>query len=156
MKAILYTTALIVLLTLNASFQSLAAPISFEEENYIDDIPFNTECIVMELNSTSISFDFEEESYINDIPFNTEEIAAQHNDDTTCLFEDESYINDIPFETKNIVVSMQFELAMQNQFYFEEEDYIDDIPFETEEIARAKENTRELGFYFAVIHDIQL
>lgn len=156
MKAIFYSTALIVLLSLNVSFQLLASPISFEEEQYIEDIPFNTEHIVMELNSPTTTFDFDEETYINDIPFETEEIAASINDDSTYLLEEEAYINDIPFKTVNVVISVQFEQAMQNEYSFEEEAYINDIPFETEEIVRSKESNRELGFYFVVLSDIQL
>lgn len=78
---------------------------TFEEENYIDDIPFNTELLVLEMPSTQ--FDFEEEAVIDDIPFNT----------------------------GNIVINYNFELALNSNFNFPEEEQIDDIPFKTSIIA---------------------
>lgn len=53
--------------------------VSFEEEEYIDDIPFNTELIAETYyynQSMNAQFEFEEEAYVDDIPFNTEEIAS--------------------------------------------------------------------------------
>lgn len=46
----------------------------FDDEEYINDIPFNTNIISAEanyLNAMAEDFDFEKESYIDDIPFNT-------------------------------------------------------------------------------------
>ncbi len=46
----------------------------FDEEEYINDIPFNTTNISTEanyINAIAEDFDFEKESYIDDIPFNT-------------------------------------------------------------------------------------
>jgi hypothetical protein len=81
----------------------------FEEEEYIDDIPFNTQAIAeaCALNETmQVAFDFEEETYVDDIPYNTCEVARQ--------YRTEKYI--------------------KNVFVFEEEEYVDDIPFDTEEV----------------------
>jgi hypothetical protein len=81
----------------------------FEEEEYIDDIPFDTKAVVEAymLNETmNVVFDFEEEAYIDDIPYNTYEIARNH----------------------------KMEEYLKNVFVFEEEEYIDDIPFDTEEV----------------------
>ena len=83
--------------------------IGFVEEEYIDDIPFDTQAVVeaFMLNETmNVAFDFEEEAYIDDIPYNTYEIARNH----------------------------KMEEYLKNLFVFEEEEYIDDIPFDTEEI----------------------
>ena len=55
---------------------------NFIEENYIDDIPFNTETViendVFEKAFTK-EFDFEEEKYIDDIPFNTNKLVQNSN-----------------------------------------------------------------------------
>jgi hypothetical protein len=51
----------------------------FEEEAYIDDIPFNTEAIAEQTRferSMNENYHFEEEAYVDDIPFNTSEIAS--------------------------------------------------------------------------------
>ena len=51
----------------------------FEEEEYIDDIPFNTNEIALNYlyeKNLNMEFDFEEEAYVDDIPFNTNEIAT--------------------------------------------------------------------------------
>lgn len=56
--------------------------VSFEEEEYIDDIPFNTELIAVAYyynESMNVLFEFEEEAYVDDIPFKTEEIASSNN-----------------------------------------------------------------------------
>ena len=58
----------------------------FEEEAYIDDIPFNTETIAEQTlfeRSMNKSYQFEEEAYVNDIPFNTSEIATNLMNDYT-------------------------------------------------------------------------
>ena len=83
--------------------------IVFEEEEYIDDIPFDTQAIAEAylLNETmNVEFDFEEEAYIDDIPSNTYEVAKNY----------------------------KIEKYLKNVFVFEEEEYIDDIPFKTEKI----------------------
>lgn len=88
----------------------VASPeIIFEEEEYIDDIPFDTQAIAEAylLNETmNVEFDFEEEAYIDDIPSNTYEVAKNY----------------------------KIEKYLKNVFVFEEEEYIDDIPFKTEKI----------------------
>lgn len=53
----------------------------FEEEEYIDDIPFDTESIVenyLQKEAMNTEFDFEEEAYVDDIPFNTTKIALEN------------------------------------------------------------------------------
>ncbi len=54
-----------------------------------------------------ISYSFEEEDYIVDIPFNTNSISAEYNYlsavNEDFEIEDESYIDDIPFSTKETV-----------------------------------------------------
>jgi len=77
----------------------------FEEEAYIDDIPFNTECVsknCLYQKAMSVVFELDEEMYVEDIPFNTELVKEQHSLQTNnhnFSFEDEDYIDDIPFDT---------------------------------------------------------
>ncbi len=101
MKTLLKTTALLVTLTVLFSVNLNASGIEFDEESYIDDIPFNTEEVYNDIiaEQSLVEFNFEEEGYIDDIPFNTECISAN------CLF--------------NQAISVEFD--------FEEETYIDDI-----------------------------
>ena len=61
---------------------SLLEQTDFEEELYINDIPFNTEKIAGEAHykaALTVNFELEEENYVNDIPFNTASIAEMHN-----------------------------------------------------------------------------
>ena len=108
------TAALAILFSINLT----AGTISFEEENYINDIPFNTNQIYNEvlIESGILDFEFAEEAYINDIPFCTECITA------SCVYEkaimvafemeEESYINDIPFDTECITVQCLYQRAL--------------------------------------------
>ncbi len=133
MKTLLKTTALLVTLTILLSVNLNASIFNFSEEQYIDDIPFNTTEIYNKLigEQTISEFDFEDERYINDIPFDTECISID------CLYqeaisiefqiEEENYIDDIPFNTKCITANCLYQKAMKVEFNFEEEKYIDDI-----------------------------
>jgi len=96
-------------LKLDNNIEDAPPEIVFEEEEYIDDIPFDTLAIAEAciLNETmNVEFDFEEEAYIDDIPYNTHEVAKNY----------------------------KIEKYLKNVFVFEEEEYIDDIPFDTEKI----------------------
>lgn len=56
---------------------------AFEEEEYIDDIPFNTETIATNYlyeKSMNTEYQFEEEAYVEDIPFDTQKIAAAYSE----------------------------------------------------------------------------
>ncbi len=89
----------------------------------------------LNLNAAVESFNFEEENYINDIPFNTECITAEFLYEKAITeiynFEDEAYIEDIPFNTECVTASCRYQKAISVIFSFEEENYIDDIPFNT-------------------------
>ena len=88
----------------------------------------------------SETFEFEEEAYINDIPFNTKCVASMCNYKKAILveyeMEEEAYINDIPFDTEKISAESNSKKALEIDFDFEEEAYIDDIPFETSEVTQ--------------------
>lgn len=51
---------------------AVAADFTFEEENYIDDIPFDTDCISAQCKyekAMAVDFSFEEEETIDDLMF---------------------------------------------------------------------------------------
>ena len=109
--------------------------IELEEENYIDDIPFNTENIVSNIPCYSVVplvLTLEDENYINDIPFSTKNVYDSlmlNSFPNNFQLDDETYINDIPFDTEKIYYER---IALQNDKKFNtEEEYIDDIPFDT-------------------------
>ena len=101
----LSTIISIFILLISINLTASNSSFNFPEEDYIDDIPFNTELIYHYLMLPE--FDFEEEAYINDIPFNTSEIVENYNLEQTLkvefTMEEESYIDDIPFNTSDVV-----------------------------------------------------
>lgn len=118
----------------------------FEEEAYIDDIPFDTEMVVHNLLLPEL--DFEDEEYIDDIPFNTAKVVANYNYKTAVsssfVMEEERYVDDLPFDTESIAIRVLFEEAINATYTMEDEDYVDDIPFDTFKIAQGsiKSNSR--------------
>lgn len=98
-------------LSVESSFDNIAMPeFDLEEEAYIEDIPFDTECVTANCRyakAMSVVFNMEEEEYIEDIPFNTKNIAENSNLEELD-FEDEAYIDDIPFNTALKVFQTDF------------------------------------------------
>ena len=75
---------------------------------------------------------FNEETYIDDIPFSTaevynEKIAEQNLAEFS--FEEEPYIDDISINTKCISAQCLYQTAISIEFNFDVEQYIDDIEF---------------------------
>ena len=91
----------------------LAGGFEFEEENYINDIPFNTAEVYQDVIISGIAAEFDEEVYVDDIPFNTvmisEKLMFEEAMDTAFDFEEEKYINDIPFNTAAISQNIQLQ-----------------------------------------------
>jgi hypothetical protein len=92
---------------------------AFEEEAYIDDIPFDTKAVAdAHYGNTQphANIDFEEEAYIDDIPFNTATVAAEYLYDkalnTAIDYEDEAYVDDIPFSTSMVVAACSDNLVL--------------------------------------------
>lgn len=152
MRTKIYTTALITLMILTNTLMAFATAISFEEETYIDDIPFNTEAIFEDL-TLETSFTFEPEVYVDDIPFNTFEIASGL-DSIRSDFEDDAYIDDIPFDTQQLAATYNYYASLDESFDFEEEDYVDDIPFNTELIAEKIVKDYNKGYFEIAILSI--
>ena len=99
-------------MNMELNMSAMMVVFAMEDENYIDDIPFETKEIVMEMKSSDLNmplcytaFILEDEAYIDDIPFDTEEIAAaafENGSNRLFVMDDESYIDDIPFDTQVI------------------------------------------------------
>jgi hypothetical protein len=148
MKALHTTKTIMATLAVLFTFNLCAGSLTMSEENYIHDIPFNTNEIYNEIliSSGVLDFDFSEEAYINDIPFNTECITVdclyEKAVEVTFEMEEESYIDDIPFDTECISAECLYKRALQQNYDFDEESYIDDIPFETAKIIKSTENTQ--------------
>lgn len=148
MRALHITKTIIATLVILFAVNLSAGTLTMAEENYIHDIPFNTNEIYNEIliSSGVLDFDFNEEAYINDIPFNTECITSN------CLYEkavvvafemeEESYIDDIPFDTECITAECLHKRALAQKFNMKEESYIDDIPFDTTEVINSIESTQ--------------
>jgi len=124
------------------------------EEDYIDDIPFDTEEIYNTLadDDDLVNFILEDEAYIDDIPFDTELVVQelQMEDDLKAFaLNDEGYIDDIPFDTEaiayNILMQEIYNEAFAAEFDLEEEEYIDDITFDTYDVVASleKDNNQE-------------
>jgi hypothetical protein len=99
----------IYLLTIFLGMALLAAPgtraggfaaFGLSDEDYIDDIPFDTRSVA--LRSGVPPFTLEEEGYIDDIPFDTKRIACQALFGQMMDCREEAYVDDIPFSTEEI------------------------------------------------------
>lgn len=150
MRTKIYTIALITLTIVTNTFMAFASPVVFEEEAYIDDIPFNTH-IIFENLTLENTFGFGFEEYIDDIPFDTFEIASK-TDSISPDFDNEPVIDDIPFSTNKVVAELKYADALQIDFDFEEEAYVDDIPFNTELIASRKANNQTISYFLIEIY----
>lgn len=112
MKTTINLSALIITLSILFSFNIYASNdnFTFEEENFIDDIPFNTESVAIDILASQIDF------------------------------EDEAYIDDIPVNTASVSENYRYQTAINSAFYFSDEEPIDDIPFETSTVAENQVN----------------
>ena len=91
--------------------------------------------LFLSVNIFAEGFEIEKEQYIDDIPFNTEEIAHQtilENAINQDFSINEESVSDIPFNTFEIASHKLYELAMEKDFDLEEEAFIEDIPFNTQ------------------------
>ncbi len=117
--------------------------------------------------NANMNFDLEEEEYVDDIPFNTGDVIGfdlDTNKDTKNLtpnfevrqkmiivnsimnvnfdLKEEEYIDDIPFSTESVVnndpiyLNATFNAGLNVEFQMEDESYIDDIPFSTTDLIR--------------------
>ncbi|MEJ2594843.1 MAG: hypothetical protein P8100_06885 [bacterium] len=79
-------------------------PPAFDEEEYVDDIPFDTEMVVHMMYLPDI--DFAEEKNVDDIPFDTDHVVKMYHMKTAMNevfeMEEEAVVNDIPFNTETV------------------------------------------------------
>jgi len=107
--------------------------------------------VIFSLTLQASNYYFEDENLINDIPFDTEKIVTNYKYPKALNrkfnFTDEGLIDDIPFDTKKIVVEYQYRKAIQKKYSFKDETLVDDIPFDTYKIAkRQKANHKPYPF----------
>ena len=113
MKTQNYFTSILTALALTFALTVTAQEFTFDDEEMIDDIPFDTEMIAHQAKAQKelASFKFEDEQFINDIPFDTEKVVEQYNYKKAVSvkfsFPDETSIDDIPFDTHAIVNQMK-------------------------------------------------
>ena len=88
--------------------------------------------LLISLNVFATGIEFEEENYIDDIPFNLEEVKQQvtYEEALTVefLLNEEEYVDDIPSSILDSVSHKLYTEAVSQKFNFEEEEYINDIP----------------------------
>ncbi len=91
--------------------------------------------LITSMNSFATSINLQNEQYIDDIPFNTkaifDSIQNDQNLDSIIALQDEAYIADIPFDTEEVVAQYRCDSAMKVKFELPEEEAINDIPFNT-------------------------
>lgn len=86
--------------------------------------------IIFTTNINASTSSFNEETYIDDIPFSTSEVYNEIITEQQLAdfnFEEELYIDDIPFNTQCISDNCLYQKAIAVEFNFEDEQYIDDI-----------------------------
>ena len=137
MKTLNIKTALIAIIFLMVSIHLAAdTTFCFNEEGYVDDIPFDTEMICHKLTLPTI--DFEEEAYVQDIPFNTEDVASRSSYHAAVSveydLEEEGYVDDIPFNTVEVAENYTLRQSLEVRYDLDEEEYVDDIPFNTKTV----------------------
>ncbi len=90
--------------------------------------------LLLSLNIFANGLEFNQENYIDDIPFDIEEVIAQVKYENALVadfsFEDEDYVDDIPMNIDNVPFDSLYAQAVSMDFSFDEEEYIDDIPTE--------------------------
>lgn len=88
--------------------------------------------LTISINTIASGIDFNEENYINDIPFNLEMVEAQAKYDLAVAedfqLEEEEFINDMQFSEQELESMRSYFNAISQTFDFEDEEYIDDIP----------------------------
>ena len=108
---------------------------SLQTEEYINDIPFNTELIAGESLMMRDGWETRDEANVNDIPFDTRKIANEILLDQIVNAYKEEEINDIPFNTRKV-----YEECMMARLMHEYKNEISahDIKFDTEGIAASE------------------
>ena len=101
----IFTLALVAIIMLSLNTVASVTVSSFIEDAEVSNLYIHHNCTTLKYDKAiSVNFIFEEESYVNDIPFNTDSITNDYNYSNAITenfeMEEESYIDDIPFNTK--------------------------------------------------------
>lgn len=98
--------------------------------------------------SKNATYALPEEQYVNDIPFNTAKLAveAQYQKAIQVQFTvpEEKDVNDIPFNVRKIVMQYQYEKAVSQVFNVPAEKDVNDIPFSTEKVFERLQTDKQL------------
>jgi len=97
----------------------------FEEEAYINDIPFDTWDVAVNAILDGQEARLEDEPYVNDIPFDTRAIACKYLLKKMVETSGEVNVNDIPFSTEKILSEY---LAARLTEQYRDEKNIYDLP----------------------------
>lgn len=141
MKTLIKTTSALVTLTILTFANLNASEYYYNDESYIDDIPFNTDEIYNDIiaDRELAEFDFEEEEYIDDIPVDSGCVTAECKYKKAVAvdfqFEEDEYVDDITFNTAFVSAASLYLQAMSVNFDFEEEAYINDQSFNNKNLA---------------------
>ncbi len=88
--------------------------------------------LLLSLNIFATGIEFDQENYIDDIPFNMEEVVTQITYENAITVDfaltDEDYIDDIPVLIDTLTYTSSYSNIPVEDFSFEEEEYINDIP----------------------------
>jgi hypothetical protein len=111
MKTLILTTVLIFCLAatnhgrpINTIYSVRDYPSTDNEESYVDDIPFNTWEIAVEVMMDGDKVKLAEDPYVDDIPFDTRKISNQALLKKMEESTDEANVNDIPFDTEKVII----------------------------------------------------
>lgn len=146
-----YTAILLLLALLFAVALQASTALKSESLN-LSDAPPETEGISNDaVSPLSVEFYFEEEEYVNDIPFDTKCVSIlckyEKAMSKTYILEEEAYVDDIPFDTENISNESLMQNAMDVEFNHEDEAYVDDIPFDTYAVAKNYNYKEQFAHY---------
>ena len=98
--------------------------------------------------SENATFALPEDQYVNDIPFNTAKLAveAQYQKAIQVQFTvpQEKDVNDIPFNVKKIATQYQYQKALTQVFKVPAENDVNDIPFSTEKVFQRLQTDKQL------------
>lgn len=132
MKTLLIS-ALMMMVLGSANAKPIKDIISLKEpalpaEEYINDIPFNTELIAGKSLMMRDGWELTQEANVDDIPFDTRTIANEVLLDRIMAASNEDAVNDIPFDTRKIYQEYLMACLLRD---FGKEPEINDIPYQT-------------------------
>jgi hypothetical protein len=132
MKTSIIATVLLMTASLLIAGTKITSPsvsgdiVVLEEENYVNDIPFDTWKISGLAYPPDLTLN--EESYVDDIPFNTAEIAREALLEKVIEQKEEGSVNDIPFNTNKIYNEIQLNRYISQ---WQDEKNVCDMPSST-------------------------